>query len=156
MSQWTWDGVSFTRVGKIELIADDLYPEVRYAKRDVTKLLPNGEGPYCTFLVAGLPSVSGVYACFVRGDLRYIGKAEDLKRRFYQYGHISPRNCYVGGRATNIRLNKLVRDVVRAGDDVEIFIHATANFSAIEERMIAALQPPWNLRGVRLGRSVPR
>jgi len=149
-SQWTWEGVSFTRGGEIELVADDLYPEVRYAKKHVVKLLPDGEGPYCRFVVPGLPSTSGVYALFVRGDLRYVGKAEDLKRRFYHYGNISPRNCYVHGRSTNIRLNKLVREVIKAGDEVEIFVHETADFTALEDRMIAALQPPWNRRGIRL------
>lgn len=133
---WAWDGISFTRVGSVELFADDLFPELRYAKKAVVKLLPNGGGPYCKFQVPGLPSTSGVYAFFVRGALQYVGKAEVLKRRLYHYGNISPKNCYVGGRVTNIRLNKLVREALFAGDDVEIFIYETTDFSVLEDRMV--------------------
>jgi hypothetical protein len=146
--------VIFRRIGKAEMVADNLYPETRYAKRDVTRLLPNGEGPYCKFVVPELPSAPGVYAVFIGGSLKYVGKAEDLKRRFHHYGNISPRNCYLGGRATNIRLNKLIRTAIRSGVDVEIFIHSTAECSTLEEQMILELQPPWNIRGIKSAKSL--
>jgi hypothetical protein len=144
---WVWEGRQFKRAADIEMSEDDLYPEARYAKREVVPLLPNGAGPYCMFSVADLPTASGVYVFFVDGMMRYVGRAADLRRRFYQYGHISPKNCYLHGRSTNIRLNKHVREALRAGYEVEIFYHETSDYSVLEESMIATLQPLWNVQG---------
>ncbi|MHB8355527.1 MAG: GIY-YIG nuclease family protein [Vulcanimicrobiaceae bacterium] len=148
---WGWDGLRFTRSPSVVLISDDLYPETRYAKKDEAALLPNGAGPYCTFAVSGLPTASGVYVFFVDGVPRYVGRAENLKGRLYQYGHISPRNCYVGGRATNIGLNKHVRAALALRAEVEVFYHATPDFVTVERRMIEGLQPSWNVQGVNTG-----
>ena len=146
---WIWEERRFQRAGKPTIVKDGLHPEVLYAKKHITPLLPNGEGPYCEFVVPGLPSTPGVYAFFVGGTLRYIGRAKNLRRRFAQgYGHISPRNCYAGGQATNIRLNKKVREIVCRGEDIAIFYHVTQDYVALENSMIQALQPRWNIQGI--------
>ena len=146
---WVWNGYRFRRSKPLKLTADDQFPELRYAKTTSAQLLPNGAGPYCSFIVPDLPTTSGLYVFLVDGQLRYIGLAENLKQRFYGYGHISPRNCFVGGRSTNIRMNKRIRQSVHDGDEIEVYIHETAEYKSLESTMIAELQPPWNVQGIK-------
>lgn len=146
---WVWNGYRFRRTSNAVMTSDDLYPEVHYTKKDTVKLLPNGAGPFCEFVVAGLPPASGVYAFFVGGVLRYVGRSQNLKKRFYDYGHISPKKCYQGGQATNILMNKHLREAFRANEEIEIFVHKTLDYIILERTMIAVLQPLWNVQGIK-------
>ena len=146
---WGWNGYPFRRASAPSIISDDLYPEARYAKRQVVPLLPDGAGPFCDFVVADLPPTSGVYSIFLGASLKYVGRARNLKKRFYDYGHIAPRKCYRNGQSTNVAMNKRVREALRAGETISVFVHETADYVVLEAAMIAALQPPWNVQGIQ-------
>jgi excinuclease UvrABC nuclease subunit len=106
------------------------------------------DGPVLRFVVPNLPEASGVYAIFLDGSLKYVGRALNLKKRFYDYGHIAPRKCYRNGQSTNVAMNKRVREALHVGGKIAVFIRETADYVALEAVMIATLQPPWNVQGV--------
>ena len=147
-STWYWEELPFERTAPVTIVADDLFPETRYAKRETAKLLANGVGPFCEFIIPGLPTASGVYIIFVSGSLKYVGRAENIKARFYGYGHIAPRNCYLNGRSTNIAMNKRIRGTLRDGVPLKVFVRTTQDFIDLERAVIADLQPTWNIQGI--------
>lgn len=151
---WRWQEVEFTSAGTIDVHKDGSgavtvhAPQQRYAKRDTVPLNRYGEGPFCRFRVHGLPHSSGVYVYMVDDSPVYIVETHDLYGRFYAYGNISPKNCYRGGRETNCRMNTAIHDLYSTGKRINLFIHETTDYKQLELRMIAALQPKWNRRGI--------
>jgi hypothetical protein len=140
----------FESVSRIELERDstgavrDFTPHVKLEQR--RDLLPGGEGPFCKFSVSnkwlGRP---GVYVVIVDGALVYVGECECLVRRVNQgYGRIAPRNCFVGGQSTNVRINRLIREAVLQAQTVELAFCCTDTRKRIESRMINILTPRWN------------
>jgi hypothetical protein len=132
----------------------DFTPHVKLDGRLGLNLLPGGEGPFCKFSISnqwlGRP---GVYVFLVDGSAVYVGECECLVKRVNQgYGSIAPRNCFVGGQSTNVRINRFIRDAVLRGKTVELAFCCTDSRKAIESEMISRLAPPWN-RASR-GRSV--
>ena len=126
--------------GSIETYA----PQSRYGKAGSIPLHQYGRGEFCTF---GLPSASkaaGVYVMRIGNDIEYVGEAQSLRNRLYAYGHISPKNCFVGGRQTNCRINKLILSAVHGGQDVQVWFHACDDRKSLEADLLLALQPPWN------------
>lgn len=54
-------------------------------------------------------------------DPVYVGECECLVKRVNQgYGRIGPRNCFMGGRTTNVRINRLVRYAFLRAQIVEL------------------------------------
>ncbi len=151
---WCWRDVAFALAGAIEPKRDSnghLFvhaPQERYAKRASVALNKYGAGPFCEFRLRALPRSPGVYVYILRGEPVYVGQATDLDARFYAYGHISPKNCYRGGRETNCRMNTLVYNTYTAGGEIEVYIHVTNDYACLEAVMIADLGPKWNRAGV--------
>ncbi len=73
-------------------------------------------------MVPGLPASEGVYAVFAGQDLAYIGGAVNLAKRWYDYGQISPKKCYVGGQETNCRVNKLILQTARRSSRMTLLV----------------------------------
>jgi len=121
------------------------WPQSRYANRASLPLNRYGNGPFCKFKVPGDFRESGVYAITIDGELRYIGKCENLTGRFNNgYGNISPRNCFVGGQETNCRINNLIYRDSNAGRLIEVWFCATDHHEEREKHLLYLLQPPWN------------
>lgn len=147
-------GYVFERVGDVTPARDhrgDIIlkqPHLRY--RGSESLLPGGTGPFCDFTVAGAPAAAGVYLLEVDGEVRYVGEAENLARRFYQYGHISPRNCFQGGRSTNVRLQRLLIAEFEKRSRVVLWFHATPHYKEVEADLLRRLDGDfWNRKGRR-------
>jgi excinuclease UvrABC nuclease subunit len=106
----------------------------------------HGIGPFCRFVLRGLPINPGVYALTVNGDEVYVGKCINLAIRFglSQYGAIQPKNCYRGGQSTNCKVNNLVLQYSARNSRIDLWFHATDRPSSIEASIIKALRPPWN------------
>jgi len=119
-------------------------PQARYAKARQTKLHKYGDGEFCKVLVPGLPASEGVYAVFAGQDLAYIGEAVNLRKRWYDYGQISPRKCYVGGQETNCRVNKLILQTAQRTTIVTLWFHETNMRKRIEQELRDRFRPPWN------------
>lgn len=106
-----------------------------------------GDDVYCDFSVAESLKTKGLYLFAVRDEIRYLGRThEPFAKRINQgYGHLSPKNCYKDGQATNCRLNSLIAQywkelacyVCPLEDDDEI--------DSLERTLIRQLQPEWNL-----------
>ncbi len=113
--------------------------------------MPGGAGPFCRFSVPNRwRDQPGVYVFLVDGVPTYVGECECLVRRVNQgYGRIAPRNCFLGGRATNVRVNALIRNAILHARAVDLVFVATGLRKHVEREMIGNLKPAWN-------RSVPR
>ncbi len=126
-------------------------PQSRYVKANASQLHKYGHGTFCRFRIAvphPLRHKPGVYALVVEGSIGYVGETMDLNTRFNSgYGNISPRNCYVGGRMTNCRINQRVLDESRSGRRVDLYFHATPQRQTVEKRLITSCSPPWNGQG---------
>lgn len=119
-------------------------PQSRYSGAPQAKLHKYGEGEFCRFRVGGLPAAEGVYCVFADEDLRYVGEAVDLRKRWYGYGHISPKNCYEGGRETNCRVNKLILQRARQEVIMTLWFLLTTRRKAVEAELRQRFRPPWN------------
>lgn len=141
---------TFSSLGRLELRrnADGTpwshQPQSRYVKAAGSKLNRYGGGDFCEIRVAAAPHGEGVYALFAAEDLVYVGEAVDLSRRWYHYGHISPRSCFQGGQETNCRVNKLILDAVREGQQLSLWFCPTDRRKEIEADIRRRLHPPWN------------
>jgi 5-methylcytosine-specific restriction protein A len=92
---------------------------------------------------------SGVYAILVKEDLKYIGRCENLARRFgpADYGMIHARKVHRDGQATNCKINSRVLSAVKSGNTVAVYFHESSDgYFEIEAELIALLAPPWNDR----------
>ena len=123
-------------------------PQDRYAAKDSSRLNPHGVGPFCRFQLRGLTHSAGVYVLVSDNDVRYVGIADDLARRWgpMGYGSISPKNCYVGGQSTNCKVNRFILRDVAGGRMLRLYFAERQDRHALERVLIAALHPPWNGR----------
>ena len=82
--------------------------------------------PFCKFKMTHLSKKSGVYLWVEEGEIIYIGETNNLHRRFNSgYGQISPRNCYVGGQNTNVKMNRIALDHYMQGKTIDIYVCET-------------------------------
>ncbi len=122
-------------------------PQDRYPKKATKKLHVHGRGVFCKFTLKNVPKNSGVYLMCWRDEVQYVGETEDLTKRFNDgYGNISPANCYERGQRTNCDINKKIRDVLRCGDQVEVWFHPCGDRKDLERQLISSLTPRWNKR----------
>lgn len=124
----------------------EFFPQESYSGKSKHSLHRYGEGAFCRFSIHPKWSkVSGVYAFFIDDDLAYIGQCIDFAGRInLGYGHISPRNCYMGGQSTNCKMNKAVLHVVKEGSVVDLYFHPTSHYDEVELKLIEHLKPPLN------------
>lgn len=122
-------------------------PQKRYVRAGATPLHRYGDGEFCEFCLPDAPPEAGVYTLCVAKEIIYVGEARSLRKRLYDYGHISPRNCFQRGRQTNCRINKLVLEAVRNGHDVDVWFHACDDHKQFEPSLLAAIHPSWNRQG---------
>ena len=123
-------------------------PQENYKGQDTHKLIADyGEREYCLFKL-DLPKCSGVYVWMFPEDdnPKYIGRAKNFNTRFSSsgYGRISPRNCYVGGQSTNCTMNSTVLEEARKGNIFRLYFLKTADFCAVEKKLIKEYQPEYN------------
>jgi len=121
-------------------------PQARYKGAGVSRLNPNGAGPFCRFKGPRDFRFSGVYAVTVSDRITYIGECSNLATRWGlgQYGSIQPKNCYVGGQSTNCKINNHVLQTCRDGHSVQLWFHRTENYKSLERTLRTALRPEWN------------
>lgn len=148
-------GPSFVLVGALDPDRDDLgaplefMPQAAYAKASTARLNPHGAGPFCRLRIAQDRREAGVYAVVAGSDVRYVGICENLAERWGPrgYGAIHPRNCYVGGQATNCKINAAVLREVKAGAELRLYFVPLADGRLqFEASLIRDLAPLWNGR----------
>ncbi len=149
-------GLLFSYVGRIQPEQDargqviEEYPQRKFRNVKNLPLSRYGSGPFCRFRVGQGWQRSGVYALVCGTEVRYIGDAVNLERRwgYMGYGQISPRACYQGGQDTNCRINNLILQETKAGREFHLWFHPVEGQKhvrrAVEAQLMASLQPPWN------------
>lgn len=123
----------------------EYYPQKYYKNATTAKLHKHGKGPYCKFKFPADLNVAGVYVIKVEDVIKYIGECENLSNRFNTgYGNISPRNCFVGGQATNCKINSSILKEIKKGHKVYLYFKETEDRFLLEREMIGKFNPEWN------------
>jgi len=94
-----------------------------------------------------------LYTFISNGTIKYIGKTiQTLKKRMYGYQNPGPT------QTTNIRVNELVKNTIKKGNPVDIFIlpdNGLLNYGSfrinlaagLEDTLIYTINPEWNYSG---------
>jgi hypothetical protein len=158
MRQITFSGRIFEHLGEIDPAKDEdgqylsLSPQARFKGASTSRLHAYGKGPFCRFVIARGRHNPGLYVLTCADYPVYAGECADVGRRWGAggYGGISPRNCFVGGQATNCRVNAAILAEVQGGQRIDlwfvVFSGSREERKAAEEQLIQALNPPWNVR----------
>lgn len=151
----SYAGYSFSHVGQIQperdergAFMDDL-PQPRYRNERNLPLHKYGQGPFGRFRVAQDWWRSGVYVLTNGHDrLLYVGECVSLASRWRDYGRISPRATFTGGRETDCRMNNLIHEELKAGGKFDLWFYPVDDGKrarkAVESELISALKPLWN------------
>lgn len=149
------DGYEFIYICRIQPEMDDhnkvriFRPQDRYAKASQLSLHSGGDVPFCKFRIPGEHRMPGVYLLTVNYNEKYIGECRNLAKRYNSgYGQISPRNCFIGGRLTNCRINSLIFETVAGGNSVDLWLLETENYKEVEKKLILLRKPCWNRKGI--------
>jgi len=62
------------------------------------------------------------------------------------YGTISPRNCFEGGQKTNCKMNKVVLEIYKNGQKIDIYFYETKDYKAIEKELLESITTPYNVK----------
>lgn len=152
--QQGWCGQNFTLVCALEPNRQEgkiieVFPQERYRNDGGLSISKDGVGPFCRFVIPGNFQESGVYLITVDQEVKYVGEAVNLSKRYNMgYGNISPRNCYEGGQSTNCRINNLILCAARAEQSILLWFCPTTDYKRLEWEMIQSLQPVWNRKGM--------
>ena len=125
-------------------------PQDLYQKAKVSELHRYGRGKFCRFRIHVDGGLSVVYVVTVGNKAKYVGECQDLLSRSNSgYGNISPRNCFVGGKLTNCRINKAILSMVLSGRSAHLWFHRAKRDERklLEKRLISRLNPEWNHNG---------
>ncbi len=122
------------------------YPQNGYDNKKNLLLSYHGKGAFCRFSInAG--DWPGVYLWVVDNRIVYIGETDSLQRRFNMgYGHISPRNCYVGGQSTNCKMNKVILSLYERGKTVSLYFYNTADYKQVELELLGKINTLYNVK----------
>ena len=147
----TWGKYNFEWAAQIRPETDDrgavqpFQPHLAYANPQNLALHPYGEGPFCKFRIPSNRHDAGVYLLLANDTPVYIGECNNLATRFnHGYGAISPRDCYMGGRPAQCRINNLIYTALKARQNVEVWFCKTPNHRAIAAELSKVLRPSWN------------
>lgn len=145
-------GHPFDRIGLVDPERDasgavrEFMPQSRYRNARRLPLNGHGAGPFCRFSIARGINIPGVYVLTVAGQPVYVGKCRNLAQRFgpQGYGAIQPKNCFVGGQSTNCKINNLILQRVKEGEELELWFHPTGKTGPVERDLIVKIRPAWN------------
>lgn len=134
-------GYEFETVGRLDPDRTDAgvvaveTPQPEYEASDERAVHSEGWGPFCRFeLREPRASRPGVYLVTVDDEAVYVGEAADVGDRFSEgYGDVSPADCFEDGAERVCRMNTNVFHAARAGKDVHVHLHATADFEGSDE-----------------------
>lgn len=116
----------------------------------------HGRGPFCRLHVsAAVPTSPGVYVWCVDDEVKYVGKAGELRqivqgarmgRAYNDYTYI-PKSSLAQASSPRVRINGLLNRAVCGGSTISWWWRETdsaENASLLEAQLISDWQPPWN------------
>jgi hypothetical protein len=140
-------GRQFTHIATIEPERDDTGNVREFSPRgpDNREL---SDAPFCRFSFPRERRQSGVYAVVVNDRVVYVGKTNNLSRRWGpgEYGEIrvpEPGNPQV----TNRRVNHGILEAARRSESVQVWFHETHERDIVETQLIERLDLLWNREG---------
>jgi hypothetical protein len=109
-----------------------------------------GDSVYSRFYMTdtNMMKEKGLYIYCIKNALKYIGRSKDpFKNRINDgYGHISPKNCYLDGQATNCHLNSLI---TKYKEHINLLLLPLQNndlIDKLEKTLIKEYSPEWNIQ----------
>ena len=146
-------GHTFKRVQEIQPERDSSGEPVEYRPEciDDAPLHRYGQGPFCRFSVAQGRSwrTGGVFVITCDDAARSIGETVNLARFWNFRSEITASAVrQKGGQQTHCRINSLILSEAKRRADIVLWFHPVENAAVRKElraRLIAALNPPWNL-----------
>lgn len=109
--------------------------------------------PFCRFAFPTLINRVGVYAIDVKDEITYVGKTNNLSRRFGpgEYAEIRVPSP-IDPQTTNRRVNHEILEAAKRGDVVDVWFHDSDARDEVEKLIIESLVPAWNREGVTTNR----
>jgi len=141
------DGIPFFFIETILPELDDNGSIIEYKPTSCNKPKNKyGNGPFCKFKINSILNNPGIYIIFSNNTICYIGKCSNLSERFgpHGYGTIYPKNCEKDGQSTNCKVNNAILNEAKQGRNIDLWFHPCSEPAAIEQRLIALCNPPWN------------
>ena len=156
-------GHTFERVGEIqpERGRNGGLVECRPETLPNVQLHRYGRGPFCRFSVAQRHSwrAAGVFVITCDDAARSVGETLNLARFWNHRGGITPSAVrQQGGQQTHCRINSLILDEAERGANIVLWFHPVENDAVRKElkvRLVAALNPAWDLASAGRGSSNP-
>lgn len=150
--------IQFVKFCTLTLLSDKtgsicIQPQKRYNNIKHYAYLDNVDDDtvFCKFK-PDLPCVKGVYLWVVNDEIIYIGESVNIKSRFNDgYGNISPRNCYVGGQSTNVRMNKVALLYNRDKNPIDIYYCITDEHKKFEILLLNKINTKYNKKNNKKG-----
>lgn len=106
---------------------------------------------FCKFK-PNLPQVKGVYLWVANDEIIYIGESVNIKSRFNDgYGNISPRNCFVGGQSTNVKMNRVALLYYKVNQPIDIYYCITNEHKKIETYLLNKINTEYNSKNNKKG-----
>ena len=104
---------------------------------------------FCKFK-PNFPSVKGVYLWVANGEIIYIGESVNIKSRFNDgYGNISPRNCFVGGQSTNVKMNRVALLYYQDNQPIDIYYCITSEHKKFETLLLDKINTKYNSKTIK-------
>lgn len=83
----------------------------------------------------------------VDDEIVYIGEGVNLYKRFNMgYGNISPRNCFMGGQSTNVKMNRLALKITSDGKSIDVYFYETAQHKDLEKSLLRLICTAYNVK----------
>lgn len=134
---------------EIEPIKSDnkIIEMIPYKIEDINKgktLIDDGIGPFCIFNVPIEITESYVYAIVVDKDIKYIGRATNLKRVLMHYSKISKSSCFKGGNSTYCKVNNFILNQAKLGKRIYIYGYKCSNINEMKKILLENYAPILN------------
>lgn len=146
-----WEQYNFEMAARISPATDStggveaFTPHTTYENPKNLPLHHYGEGPFCKFHIPSSYSEAGIYLMSVNGAAMYIGGCNSLSKCMNDgYGAITARDCYEGGQPVHCRVNHLIFEAVKAGEEIELWFFKIPERQTLGAEMLKTIRPPWN------------
>lgn len=126
---------------------DEIVEMIPYNLGDIKNgktLIDDGIGPFCIFNVQTEITESCVYAIIVDKDIKYIGRATNLKRILLHYYKISKSSCFKGGNSTYCKINNFILNQAKLGKRIYIYGYKCSNINEMKKIFLEKYTPILN------------
>lgn len=111
----------------------------------------HGDLNYCTFSVIDAQNEIGVYFIKIDEEFKYVGRCgkTSFKKRFKDYGKISPTNVFKHGQSTNCHINNKINESILRNKEIKIGFLSLPSIERViefEKEILKHGQFQWNIQ----------